>query len=150
MYTEFPMVAGVIYGTQIPIAAPYKLPEQYVNRKGQFSLNCQVVVNHRGAITHLSCRWPGSLHDSRVLQESNMQQVLIDTYLVNIICWETQVMPAKPIYSHLIQLKTMRGKCSEFVHLIFGGFYFKYLFFMKKLNKSELVNHCKIVVLKNT
>ena len=75
------MVAGVIDGTQIPIAAPHKHPEQYVNRKGIFALNCQLVVNHRGCITNLSCRWPGSLHDSRVLQESNLQDVL-DRYLL--------------------------------------------------------------------
>ena len=79
--TEFPLVAGVIDGTQIPIQAPFKFPEQYVNRSGNFSLNCQVVVNHRGVISHLSCRWPGSLHDSRVLQESNLQSVL-DRYLL--------------------------------------------------------------------
>ena len=35
-----------------------------------------LVVNHRGAITYLSARWPGSAHDSRVLQESFLQDVL--------------------------------------------------------------------------
>ena len=34
------------------------------------------VVNHRGAITYLSSRWPGSVADSRVLQESFLQDVL--------------------------------------------------------------------------
>ena len=74
--TEFPEVAGIIDGTQIPIAAHYIHPEQDVNRNGVFALNCQVIINHRGALTHMSCRWPGSLHNSRVLQESCMQEVL--------------------------------------------------------------------------
>ena len=40
------------------------------------SINTQVVVNHRGAFTHISARFPGGTHDSRVLQESYLQDVL--------------------------------------------------------------------------
>ena len=69
-------MAGCIDGTHIPIQAPHTYPEQFVNRDGIFSMNVQIVVNHRGAITHLSSRWPGSLHDSRILQESSLQDVL--------------------------------------------------------------------------
>lgn len=72
----FPNVCGLIDGTQIPIAAPREHPECYVNRKGIFALATQVVCNHRGVITNLSCRWPGSVHDSRMLQESPLQDVL--------------------------------------------------------------------------
>ena len=73
---EFPHVAGCVDGTFVPIYSPYTNPEQYINRKHQYSLNCQLIVNHRGALTHLSCRWPGSLHDIRVLNESHIQEVL--------------------------------------------------------------------------
>ena len=72
---EFPQVAGCIDGTHIPIQAPHDNPDQYVKRDGIFSMNVQI-VNHQGAITHLSSRWPGSLHDSRILQESSLQEVL--------------------------------------------------------------------------
>ena len=54
---------------------PHKNAEQYINREGYFSLNTQLMVNHRGAITHLSCRWPGSVHDTRIFQESYLQNV---------------------------------------------------------------------------
>ena len=67
---------GVLDGTQIPIRAPWKNPEQYWNFHKCFSISTQLVVNHRGAITFLSCRWPGSVHDSRALQESFLQDVL--------------------------------------------------------------------------
>ena len=73
---EFPYCVGAIDGTQIPIKAPWVNPEQYWNHNHYFSIATQLVVNHRGAITHLSCRWPGSAHDSRVLQESFLQDVL--------------------------------------------------------------------------
>lgn len=76
MFSGFPNVVGLIDGTQIPIVAPREYPEQYVNRKGFFALNAQVVCNHRGIVTNLSCRWPGSVHDSRVLLNSPMQEVL--------------------------------------------------------------------------
>ena len=48
-----PNVAGAIDCTHIPLAAPSVNPEQYVNRKGNFTINTQLVVNHRGAITML-------------------------------------------------------------------------------------------------
>ena len=69
-------VAGVIDCTQIPIAAPWTNPEQYLNRNRIFAINTQLVVNHRGMITYLSACWPGSVHDSHVLQESYLQDVL--------------------------------------------------------------------------
>ena len=76
LFSEFPHVAGCVDGTFIPIYSPHKNPEQFVNRHQQFSLNCQLCVNHRGALTHLSCRWPGSVHDIRIFHESHLQEVM--------------------------------------------------------------------------
>ena len=56
--------------------APWVNPEQYKNHYKYYSIATQIIVNHRGAITHLSCRWPGSVADSRVLNESFVQDVL--------------------------------------------------------------------------
>ena len=67
---------GAIDGTHVPIVAPWVNPEQYWTYKKNFAINVQLIVNHQGAITHLSCRWPGSVHDSRVLSESYMQDML--------------------------------------------------------------------------
>ena len=79
--SEFPNVVGVIDGTQIDITAPKKNPEQYINRKGGFSVATCLVVNHWGVTMYLSCHWPGSTHDSHVLQESYLQDVL-DSYIL--------------------------------------------------------------------
>ena len=76
LFVGVPNVAGVIDCMQIPIAAPWTNPEQYLNRNRIFAINTQFVVNHRGAITYLSARWPGSVHDSCVLQESYLLDVL--------------------------------------------------------------------------
>ena len=69
-------MAGAIDCTHIKISAPWVNPEQYIDRQKNFSINTQVICNHRGAITHLSACWPGSIHDSRILQESFIQDVL--------------------------------------------------------------------------
>ena len=73
---ELPNVVGAIDCTQIPIRAPWVHPEQFINRKQRFSINTQAIVNHLGHITHISAQWPGSVHGSRILQESYIQDVL--------------------------------------------------------------------------
>ena len=75
-FLEFPNIARIIDGTQIKIKCPWKSPEQYVNRKGKFVIVVCLVVNHRGTITFQSSQWPGSTHNSHVLQESSLQEVL--------------------------------------------------------------------------
>ena len=55
---------------------PKERREQFKCRHGYFSLNVQMVVNHRGFITQYSTRWPGSIHDSCILNESDLQRVL--------------------------------------------------------------------------
>ena len=61
---------------QIPIQAPWINPEQYIDSHRRHSISVLAVVNHRGAVTYLSARWPGAVHDSRVPQESFLQDVL--------------------------------------------------------------------------
>ena len=76
LFAEFPNVAGVMDCTHVPIKAPKGNRDQFKDKYGNFSLNVQAIVNHRGALTNLVSRWPGSMHDTRILRESDMQQVL--------------------------------------------------------------------------
>ena len=78
-----PLVAGALDCTHVPILAPTEYLEQYVNREGYHSLNVQMVCNHRGAITNLCCRWPGSANDYRILKESPLWSVVEDSLLGN-------------------------------------------------------------------
>ena len=70
------MCVGAIDCTQIPIKAPWQNPEQYNNYHKFHSITTMVVVNHHGTLTYVSTHWPGSLHDSRVLKETFLQDVL--------------------------------------------------------------------------
>ena len=74
--SEFPNCVGAIDGSQISIDAPWINPEQYLDHHKKHSISVLAVVNHRGAITFLSSRWPGSVHDSHVLQETFLQDML--------------------------------------------------------------------------
>jgi hypothetical protein len=69
---NFPMAIGAIDGTHIPIIAPRDQEEVYVNRKGFHSLNVQLVFDGFNKITNVVARWPGSVHDSRILRESSL------------------------------------------------------------------------------
>ena len=72
-FAGVPRVIEAIDCTHVPIKAPSDHPEQFVNRHRYMSINMQMVVNHRGSITNISARWPGSCHNSRILQETFLQ-----------------------------------------------------------------------------
>ncbi|XP_071834205.1 putative nuclease HARBI1 [Apostichopus japonicus] len=44
----------------------------YINRKRVKSINVQLMCNSRYKITNVVARWPGSAHDSRILQHSSI------------------------------------------------------------------------------
>ena len=66
----FPGVMGAIDGTHIPIKAPKNNHEQYINRKGFFSVQLQVICDPDLFITDVFCGYPGSVHDARVFRNS--------------------------------------------------------------------------------
>ncbi|XP_033966949.1 putative nuclease HARBI1 [Pseudochaenichthys georgianus] len=69
----FPRVLGCIDCTHVPISASLGENEgDYVNRKSIHSLNIQATCDHRGIITSLVAKWPGSVHDSRIFAESSL------------------------------------------------------------------------------
>lgn len=72
-YSNFPGVCDVIDGVQIPIQSPgSQESELYINRKGVFSINCQLVYDHKHRLTNVVARWPGSVHDSRMWSNSQL------------------------------------------------------------------------------
>ncbi|XP_052806261.1 putative nuclease HARBI1 [Mya arenaria] len=72
---RFPKVIGAIDGTHINIASPNQHEEIYVNRKGKHSINVQVVFDGWYTIIDVVARWPGSVHDRRVLRESSLNNL---------------------------------------------------------------------------
>ncbi|XP_045106664.1 putative nuclease HARBI1 [Portunus trituberculatus] len=64
-------------------ALPSQFEAEYVNRKRYHSINVQVVFDAKYRIIDLEAKWPGSVHDSRILNESGLKTM-----------FETGVVPA--------------------------------------------------------
>jgi hypothetical protein len=70
----FPPVAGCVDGTMIKVDAPTVNEEQFVDRHGNHSLNAMMVCGPDYSFYFVNSRWPGSVHDSRVLRTSVLHQ----------------------------------------------------------------------------
>lgn len=77
----FPMCAGCVDGTHIPILAPKENHKDYVNRKGFHSIQMQAVVDSRYLFRDVVVGWPGSVHDARVLSNSTLYKKGVDNTL---------------------------------------------------------------------
>lgn len=69
-----PRVLGAVDGCHIPIKAPSKFPENYVNRKKFHSVVLQGICDHNLMFLDVYCGWPGSVHDARILRNSDIGQ----------------------------------------------------------------------------
>jgi len=68
----FPSVCGCVDGILINILAPYENEEQFVDRKGNHSINVMMVCGPDLTFYNVTARWPGSVHDARVLRNSTL------------------------------------------------------------------------------
>lgn len=69
-----PGIVGAIDCTHIRIKNPGgEHPALYINRKGFFSLNVQVVCDSKCRIMDIVARWRGSAHDSRIWDLSSLK-----------------------------------------------------------------------------
>ena len=71
----FPMCAGAIDGTHVPIKVPSQNHTDYVNRKSYHSIIMQALVDSRYLFRDIVVGWPGSGHDARVLANSEIYNV---------------------------------------------------------------------------
>ncbi len=68
-----PGIVGAIDCTHVPIQSPGgDTAELFRNRKGYFSINVQAICDHKCQFTNIVCRWPGSKHDSRIFDNSEI------------------------------------------------------------------------------
>lgn len=72
----FPMAIGAIDGSHIQIDKPDNDPDSYINRKGYYSIQMQVVCDHNRKIIDFFAGYPGSVHDSRVFRNSPLCNTL--------------------------------------------------------------------------
>ncbi|KAJ8926234.1 hypothetical protein NQ314_021422 [Rhamnusium bicolor] len=69
-------VIGAIDMSHIKIDKPSNDPDSYLNRKHFFSIQLQVVCDHRRKIRDVFVGYPGSVHDSRVFRTSPLYETL--------------------------------------------------------------------------
>ncbi|XP_066600749.1 putative nuclease HARBI1 [Prorops nasuta] len=72
----FPGVLGAIDGTHVKIVKPEEHPEAYINRKGYYSIQLQVVCDHELKFINCYAGQVGSVHDMRVFKLSNFSNLL--------------------------------------------------------------------------
>jgi len=81
--SKLPGVIGAIDCTHIPVQSPgTDDAEIYRNRKGYFSINVQLVCDRSNYIMDVVARWPGSVHDSTIFDNSHLR-ALFETGCVN-------------------------------------------------------------------
>ena len=75
--SKMPGIVGAIDCTHIPIISPGSHDaEIYRNRKGFFSVNVQLVCDPTGYVSDVVARWPGSVHDSTIFDNSKLRAML--------------------------------------------------------------------------
>ena len=71
--SRIPGIVDAIDCTHIHIQSPGgDTAELFRNRKGFFSINAQAICDHDLILTNGVARWPGSTHDSRIFESSNI------------------------------------------------------------------------------
>ncbi|XP_053299052.1 putative nuclease HARBI1 [Pleuronectes platessa] len=73
---NMPNTIGAIDCIHVHIQAPHENEWEFVNRKGRHSINVQLVGNAELLITNCVVKWPGSVHDARILRESALYREL--------------------------------------------------------------------------
>ncbi|KAK0140937.1 putative nuclease HARBI1 [Merluccius polli] len=88
-----PNTIGIIDCTHVHIQAPHAREWEYLNRKGRHSINVQLVGNADLVVTNCVVRWPGSVHDARILRASHLFQKFQQTTPDGILLAEVQQCP---------------------------------------------------------
>ncbi|XP_024883801.1 putative nuclease HARBI1 [Temnothorax curvispinosus] len=107
----FPKVLGIVDGTHINIARPKKDANSYINRKGRFSMQLQVICKDDLSFIHVFAGMPGCVHDMRVFLYSGVQRYCTpeyfpeDSHLLGDAAYTIQKNVMVPFYDngHLIR-----------------------------------------------
>lgn len=70
---ELPHCFGYVDGSEVALAEkPTQDPEAFYSRKQRYALKMQVVCDHKLRIRHLITGYPGSVHDARIYNNSDL------------------------------------------------------------------------------
>ncbi|XP_031348432.1 putative nuclease HARBI1 [Photinus pyralis] len=79
----FPGVIGCVDGTHVAILKPRVDAHNFLNRKGYYSLNVQIICDAELKILSINANYPGSNHDSFIWRQSRIRHFLLQQYHAN-------------------------------------------------------------------
>ncbi|XP_064463532.1 putative nuclease HARBI1 [Ornithodoros turicata] len=113
----FPFTVGVIDCTHIRIKSPGgQAAQMYINRKGYYSLNVQLVCDAKEAITNVVARWRGSAHDSRIWQESELHRTFSSGAIHGVLLGDNGYATTEHLLTPLLRPRTEREERFSAAH----------------------------------
>ena len=102
--SNFPGIIGCIDCTHVQIQRPHENnAEDYINHKCTFSINTQVICDHKLQIVDVVCHWPGSVHDARIFDNSVVKHRLEMRQLNGILLADSGYPCRNYIYTPVLQ-----------------------------------------------
>lgn len=150
---NFPGVVGCVDCTHVPIQLPsVENGENFRNRKGYFSLNVQVIGGPNLEIFDIVTGWPGSVHDSRIFnnsqvcgrfQREEMRGIILGDsgYAQNAFLFTPLLNPATPQEE---RYNVAHKKTRNSVERLFGNWKRRFACLRRKLANSPLT--CTYIV----
>ena len=116
-YKAFPNVIGCIDCTHIEVwAKGVTNRELFRNRKDQITINVQAICDSNLIFTDVVARWAGSVHDSRIFDNSQIKQFLSETNSTGWLLGDSGY-PLLPYLMVPIQCPGSEGELSyNFIH----------------------------------
>ncbi|XP_048478159.1 putative nuclease HARBI1 [Plutella xylostella] len=103
----FPGAIGAIDCTHISIKNPDReRGEVFRNRKGNFSINVQLVCGPQMEIYDVVARWPGSVHDSRIFANSRCYMMFEEGTISGILLGDSGYAQTSYMYTPVINPRT--------------------------------------------
>lgn len=149
-------IIGAIDCTHIKIKNPGgNNPALYINRKGFFSLNVQVVCDANCKILDIVARWRGSAHDSRVWNECHLKRMFENENLSGILVGDSGYAASNYMLTPMLNPNTPQEERYNSAHIrtrncverLFGQLKNKFRCFFNGLNLSLETTKAAIIAI---